>query len=1514
MRKMWSAVMSTLALGAALLLPSLALAEGTCGEAPCPELIASGATGGSVNSLGEVVWTKPDPATGQQQLFSSRRGQLTFQQYNEYSHFAPSINNVGDTVWSLGDGYGSSFLGTNISGTETGGMMMQPPFFGGDTDADINDRQEVVWTALDMSFTTQIYSNVRGRLTTDWSNYYRPSINNNGDVVFVQYGMGPGQVFKIGSGSTIPEAVTSDNLDHLSVAINDNGEIVWAAKDLSGTSIVSTVRGVLPIAVTGDLSRVDINNCGDVVYSVNENGVQNVYRWGNNAPCVSGGQNTTLAQASQVKSGDLFTGAVDAASSEQWYRFDATAGQKIQVLANYDTRSPNALTIGLYNGEGSLLSGPTASSPLGIVTSAAYSGTYYLKAQAVAGAFPFYVSLSKYSQNCGEGPCQDFVASRVDYDPSINSLGEVAWRQFDPATNTYPIFSSTRGQLPVTMDGPQNGPVAINNHGDVAWLDGDYPAYHIRALIAGQEITLATDDYFASVEINDLGEVLWTGRYGIYSTLRGQLTDSSLSPGRPSLNNNGDVVFFEGNSYATYKIAGGTTTLEQIIPWSSGFYPVITDAGDIISPWFDDNGNTRFTSTVQGDLGYLVPGWINNLDANSCGDLLYSVMGYPSTTSDVYRLGLNVPCMTEPQRSFNLAVARTADSTGTGTVTSSPAVINLTASDKFSMAALPAGSVVTLTATPDANSVFLGWTGACSGTGTCQVTMDLVKNVKASFQPNNDTEPPIVTITSPVAGFTKNNYPQLLYSVSDGNVVTKLDGVIVSWTSGGYLHTLSEGEHVVRVESTDGSGNLGFAEVRFTVDNIAPIINISSPVAGVTNVNRPVLNYTVSEGTVTVKVNGYVVNKVSGDALDTLADGYYSVQVGSTDAAGNSAYANVTFTVDTTPPAVIISSPASGRVIANNQPYLFYTVYEGTVVVKVDGAVVNKVSGDHLDLLADGPHTLRMESTDAAGNTGFAESNFIVDTIPPTVSITSPAAGTTNDNTPALGYTVNEGQVTVKVDSVIVSKVSGDSLATLPDGLHTLTVQSIDAAGNAALAQVQFTVDTTAPTVAITSPAAGLTKVSSPVLSYNVSDGTVVVKVDGAVVNKVSGSTLDTLADGNHIVRVESTDAAGNFASTQRSFTVDTAAPVVAISSPVAGTTPDHTPYLNYTSTDGTIVVKVDGISVNTRAVSNLSALANGTHTLTVESADAAGNVGVATVTFTVDYTPLLLTPVALAYGVTGTNYSQRLTATGSVQPYVWSVNYGALPPGLSLNSATGEITGVPTAAGVFDFYVKVAADNGTETYSVGEGIKIFTPVAITAVSLGSGYAGEAYAGSVSATGGAGNYAWSVASGTLPAGLTLNSSTGAISGTPSAAGTFTFTVQATDYHSAATQTMTVVINPARPDLVVTSVYGPTSSGGGRKVAVYATVYNRGAGTAPASTVSIYLSNDSSITSADLHLAFASAGSLTSGSSQVVAVSTTLPKTLPGGNYYFGAIADEPASMEESNETNNAQVGNMVSVK
>ena len=106
---------------------------------------------------------------------------------------------------------------------------------------------------------------------------------------------------------------------------------------------------------------------------------------------------------------------------------------------------------------------------------------------------------------------------------------------------------------------------------------------------------------------------------------------------------------------------------------------------------------------------------------------------------------------------------------------------------------------------------------------------------------------------------------------------------------------------------------------------------------------------------------------------------------------GPTQFPAIRVTLDTTPPTVSITSPAAGF-SNNNSPLLSYTASDGTVVVKVDGVVVSKVSGNNLDSLPDGQHTIRVESTDAASNIGFAEVVFtitIADTTPPITSLLS---------------------------------------------------------------------------------------------------------------------------------------------------------------------------------------------------------------------------------------------------------------------------------------------------------------------------------------------------------------------------------------------------------------------------------------------------------------------------------------------------------------------------------------------
>jgi hypothetical protein len=154
-----------------------------------------------------------------------------------------------------------------------------------------------------------------------------------------------------------------------------------------------------------------------------------------------------------------------------------------------------------------------------------------------------------------------------------------------------------------------------------------------------------------------------------------------------------------------------------------------------------------------------------------------------------------------------------------------------------------------------------------------------------------------------------------------------------------------------------------------------------------------------------------------------------------------------------------------------------------------------------------------------------------------------------------------------------------------------------------------------------------------------------------------------------------------------------------------------------------------------------------------------------------------IATASPLPSGLASSPYSQTLSATGGVPPYTWSVTSGALPPGLALSSA-GVIAGAAISAGVYGFTVQVQ-DSASTTAAAAFSLTITAPLAITTASpLLSGFTGGAYFQDLTATGGAGSYTWKVTSGSLPPGLTLSGAS--ITGTPTAVGTFTFTLQVSD--------------------------------------------------------------------------------------------------------------------------------------
>jgi Putative Ig domain len=163
----------------------------------------------------------------------------------------------------------------------------------------------------------------------------------------------------------------------------------------------------------------------------------------------------------------------------------------------------------------------------------------------------------------------------------------------------------------------------------------------------------------------------------------------------------------------------------------------------------------------------------------------------------------------------------------------------------------------------------------------------------------------------------------------------------------------------------------------------------------------------------------------------------------------------------------------------------------------------------------------------------------------------------------------------------------------------------------------------------------------------------------------------------------------------------------------------------------------------------------------------------------------LQVSTASLANGQVGAAYSAAVTATGGTTPYSWSVSSGSLPTGLSLAASTGQISGTPSTAGTFSFAIQVTdtsatRQTATKQYTVTVATTGSSPLQVSTASLANGHVGAAYSATLAATGGATPYSWSVSSGSLPTGLSLASSSGQISGTPSAAGTFSVTIQVKD--------------------------------------------------------------------------------------------------------------------------------------
>ena len=554
-------------------------------------------------------------------------------------------------------------------------------------------------------------------------------------------------------------------------------------------------------------------------------------------------------------------------------------------------------------------------------------------------------------------------------------------------------------------------------------------------------------------------------------------------------------------------------------------------------------------------------------------------------------------------------------------------------------------------------------------------------------------------------GATSDTTPILSGTAAEGSTVTILDGDTVLGTvlvdsSGAWtfpIPALSEGDHSLTTTVTSPAGNVSApsAAIDFTVDTEAPAeptgLQLSNdeadpaiPVAagGATNDTTPVLSGSAEPNSlVIVRDNGVIIGSATAGPDGSwsvtpetaLEAGSHSLTASVTDPAGNVGpeSAPYNFTIDLTAPdapldvalsnnegSALVAIPSGGST-NDATPELTGTATAGNIITIYDGAsttplgsVTVSADGSWLfvtDELSDGPHSLSVTETDAAGNVSERSEPiaFTVDTDAPDAAVglqlvnndadpaTPIASGSsTSDNTPLLSGTAEANStITVYDGQTPIGTATADEdgawsySPVLTDGQHNLSVTVTDAAGNVSepSGTIAVNVDTVAPSAVtelaiannngsgepVIIPNGGLTNDSTPlfsgvgdpgsaivIASQNGELGTVTVGDNG----RWSFTPQNPLTDGNYTLTVTARDAAGNLSApvtaqlvidatppaqaADLTLTNDNGTPAVPIT--LGSTTSDNTPLLAGTAEPASRVNILDnGVPIGTAIASD---------------------------------------------------------------------------------------------------------------------------------------------------------------------------------------------------------------------------------------------------------------------------------------------------------------------------------------
>lgn len=539
-----------------------------------------------------------------------------------------------------------------------------------------------------------------------------------------------------------------------------------------------------------------------------------------------------------------------------------------------------------------------------------------------------------------------------------------------------------------------------------------------------------------------------------------------------------------------------------------------------------------------------------------------------------------------------------------------------------------------------------------------------------------DTIAPLMSITLPQNVSYNALQMQLNYTASDTNLQAcwySLNNgqTNTSVTCGTNATSLaaSQGSNTWAIYVNDSAGNKNSSAITFFIDSINPSISFTTGTSAngttipyndifinvsVTETNEANSTFSLHNSTSLVNITTFIIAQRTIN-FTNLPDGKYFYNVIIKDTLNNQNTTETrTITIDTIQPSITIVSPlnttyANATILINitsNGDFIWF--YNGTANETYASAVYRTFAQNSTTIIA--------YANDSVGNINTTSIAFFVDSISPTLSITSPQEGSTFGTNTSLQLNFSVADTNLQacfyhIDSAnnITIPNCVNTFFNTSSGSHTLYLYANDTLENKAVQTVNFTITLGAPSITLRSPANNLFHNASSIkFNYTATDpdlnacelwgnftGTFVKNQSNATIVSAQESIFNlSLSDGSYLWNIQCNDTLGNQATAgNRTFRIDTLSPSVTLSQPTGTKTSRNNIPLEFTATDTNLNTcwynvyrgtnnEIPNTTISCSSSSAFNVTLDATFTLTLYANDSAGNNNASTISFTVDTTP----------------------------------------------------------------------------------------------------------------------------------------------------------------------------------------------------------------------------------------------------------------------------------------------------